>query len=55
MFHAQVNTTELNPDSTPSAQVNTGEVNAAEVNAAEVNTGEAERVQRRKGKEPMTE
>ncbi|GJW75917.1 putative ribonuclease H-like domain-containing protein [Tanacetum coccineum] len=47
---AQVNTAELNPDSTPSAQVNTGEVNAAEVN-----TGEAERVQRRKGKEPMTE
>ncbi|GKA94480.1 hypothetical protein Tco_0816518, partial [Tanacetum coccineum] len=44
------NTAELNPDSTPSAQVNTGEVNAAEVN-----TGEAERVQRRKGKEPMTE
>ncbi|GJS17071.1 hypothetical protein Tco_0411543 [Tanacetum coccineum] len=37
---AQVNTAELNPDSTPSAQVN---------------TGEAERVQRRKGKEPMTE
>ncbi|GKD72577.1 hypothetical protein Tco_1330859, partial [Tanacetum coccineum] len=62
---AQVNTAELNPDSTPSAQINTGEVNAAEVNAAEVNaaevnaaevnTGEAERVQRRKGKEPMTE
>ncbi|GJZ06701.1 hypothetical protein Tco_0540494 [Tanacetum coccineum] len=47
---AQVNTAELNLDSTPSAQVNTGEVNAAEVN-----TGEAERVQRRKGKEPMTE
>ncbi|GJZ79884.1 hypothetical protein Tco_0644721 [Tanacetum coccineum] len=47
---AQVNTAELNPDSTPSAQVNTGEVSAAEVN-----TGEAERVQRRKGKEPMTE
>ncbi|GJR61076.1 hypothetical protein Tco_1503238 [Tanacetum coccineum] len=47
---AQVNTAELNPDSTPSAQVNTGEINAAEVN-----TGEAERVQRRKGKEPMTE
>ncbi|GJR90236.1 hypothetical protein Tco_0214247 [Tanacetum coccineum] len=34
-----------NTDSTPSAQVNTGEVN----------TGETERVQRRKGKEPMTE
>ncbi|GJU09489.1 ribonuclease H-like domain-containing protein [Tanacetum coccineum] len=47
---ARVNTAELNPDSTPSTQVNTGEVNAAEVN-----TGEAERVQRRKGKEPMTE
>ncbi|GJR07980.1 putative ribonuclease H-like domain-containing protein, partial [Tanacetum coccineum] len=47
---AQVNTAELNPDSTPSAQVNTGEVNTAEVN-----TGETERVQRRKGKEPMTE
>ncbi|GJU55258.1 hypothetical protein Tco_1228972 [Tanacetum coccineum] len=47
---AQVNTAELNPDSTSSAQINTGEVNAAEVN-----TGEAERVQRRKGKEPMTE
>ncbi|GKD09496.1 hypothetical protein Tco_1189181, partial [Tanacetum coccineum] len=57
---AQVNTAELNPDSTPSAQINTGEVNAdeintGEVNADEVNTGEAERVQRRKGKEPMTE
>ncbi|GJR82754.1 putative ribonuclease H-like domain-containing protein [Tanacetum coccineum] len=47
---AQVNTAELNADSTPSAQVNTGEVNTAEVN-----TGETERVQRRKGKEPMTE
>ncbi|GKG61022.1 hypothetical protein Tco_0616838, partial [Tanacetum coccineum] len=47
---AQINTAELNPDSTPSAQINTGEVNAAEVN-----TGETERVQRRKGKEPMTE
>ncbi|GJQ90563.1 hypothetical protein Tco_0001702 [Tanacetum coccineum] len=47
---ARVNTAELNPDSTPSAQVNTGEVNTAEVN-----TGETERVQRRKGKEPMTE
>ncbi|GJU35434.1 putative ribonuclease H-like domain-containing protein [Tanacetum coccineum] len=34
----------------PHSQVNTGEINAAEVN-----TGEAERVQRRKGKEPMTE
>ncbi|GKG47110.1 hypothetical protein Tco_0504307 [Tanacetum coccineum] len=30
-------------------------INTAQVNAAEVNTGEAERVQRRKGKEPMTE
>ncbi|GKC59132.1 hypothetical protein Tco_1086730, partial [Tanacetum coccineum] len=38
-----------------SAQVNTAQVNTAQVNAAEVNTGEAERVQRRKGKEPMTE
>ncbi|GJZ94059.1 hypothetical protein Tco_0666262 [Tanacetum coccineum] len=47
---AQVNTGELNPASTPSAQINTGEVNTAAVN-----TGEAERVQRRKGKEPMTE
>ncbi|GKG65578.1 hypothetical protein Tco_0677280, partial [Tanacetum coccineum] len=37
------------------SQVNTAQVNTGEVNAAEVNTGEAERVQRRKGKEPMTE
>ncbi|GJY56287.1 retrovirus-related pol polyprotein from transposon TNT 1-94 [Tanacetum coccineum] len=44
------NTAATNADSTPSAQVNTGEVNTAEVN-----TGETERVQRRKGKEPMTE
>ncbi|GKD48166.1 hypothetical protein Tco_1277142, partial [Tanacetum coccineum] len=42
----------LEPDS---AQVNTAQVNTGEVNTAEVNTGEAERVQRRKGKEPMTE
>ncbi|GKG08600.1 hypothetical protein Tco_0334432, partial [Tanacetum coccineum] len=45
---AQVNTAELNADSTPSAQVNT-----AEVNTAELNTGETERVQRRKGKDPI--
>ncbi|GJX51145.1 putative ribonuclease H-like domain-containing protein [Tanacetum coccineum] len=43
-----------------SAQVNTAQVNTAELNAdstpsAQVNTGETERVQRRKGKEPMTE
>ncbi|GKD23942.1 hypothetical protein Tco_1225645, partial [Tanacetum coccineum] len=31
------------------------QVNTAQVNTAEVNTGETERVQRRKGKEPMTE
>ncbi|GKG41585.1 hypothetical protein Tco_0473336, partial [Tanacetum coccineum] len=43
---AEVNTAELNAVSTPSAQVNT---------AAELNTGETERVQRRKGKDPMTE
>ncbi|GJR44497.1 hypothetical protein Tco_1312600 [Tanacetum coccineum] len=47
---AEVNTAELNAGSTPSAQVNT-----AEVNTAELNTGETERVQRRKGKDPMTE
>ncbi|GJY96506.1 hypothetical protein Tco_0513416 [Tanacetum coccineum] len=47
---AEVNTAELNAVSTPSAQVNT-----AEVNTAALNTGETERVQRRKGKEPMTE
>ncbi|GKE78950.1 hypothetical protein Tco_1545070, partial [Tanacetum coccineum] len=44
------NTDELNAVSTPSAQVNT-----AEVNTAALNTGETERVQRRKGKDPMTE
>ncbi|GJS21204.1 putative ribonuclease H-like domain-containing protein [Tanacetum coccineum] len=42
--------TQVNTGSTPSAQVNT-----AEVNTAELNTGETERVQRRKGKDPMTE
>ncbi|GJY53558.1 hypothetical protein Tco_0445222 [Tanacetum coccineum] len=47
---AEVNTAELNAVSTPSAQVNT-----AEVNTAALNTGETEKVQRRKGKEPMTE
>ncbi|GKA16055.1 hypothetical protein Tco_0695802 [Tanacetum coccineum] len=47
---AQVNTAELNAVSTPSAQVNT-----AEVNTAALNTGETEKVQRRKGKDPMTE
>ncbi|GJY62356.1 hypothetical protein Tco_0463013 [Tanacetum coccineum] len=47
---AQVNTAELNAVSTPSAQVNT-----AEVDTAALNTGETERVQRRKGKDPMTE
>ncbi|GJV02863.1 hypothetical protein Tco_1336432 [Tanacetum coccineum] len=47
---AEVNTAELNAVSTPSAQVNT-----AEVNTAALNTGETERVQRRKGKDPMTE
>ncbi|GKD31025.1 hypothetical protein Tco_1241803 [Tanacetum coccineum] len=41
---------QVNTGSTPSAQVNT-----AEVNTAELNTGETERVQRRKGKDPMTE
>ncbi|GJT18010.1 hypothetical protein Tco_0876716 [Tanacetum coccineum] len=51
---------QVNTGSTPSAQVNTAEVNTAEVNTAEVNTaelntGETERVQRRKGKDPMTE
>ncbi|GJU73636.1 hypothetical protein Tco_1265041 [Tanacetum coccineum] len=62
---AQVNTgstpsAQVNTGSTPSAQVNTGstpsaQVNTAEVNTAELNTGETERVQRRKGKDPMTE
>ncbi|GJW72201.1 hypothetical protein Tco_0129118 [Tanacetum coccineum] len=52
--------TQVNTGSTPSAQVNTGstpsaQVNTAEVNTAELNTGETERVQRRKGKDPMTE
>ncbi|GJV77696.1 ribonuclease H-like domain-containing protein [Tanacetum coccineum] len=47
---AEVNTAELNAVSTPSAQVNT-----AEVDTAALNTGETERVQRRKGKDPMTE
>ncbi|GKG43884.1 hypothetical protein Tco_0482977, partial [Tanacetum coccineum] len=57
--------TQVNTGSTPSAQANTVEVNTAELNAgstpsaqvntAEVNTGETERIQRRKGKEPMTE
>ncbi|GJU79312.1 hypothetical protein Tco_1276382 [Tanacetum coccineum] len=46
---------QVNTGSTPSAQVNTAEVNTAEVNTAELNTGETERVQRRKGKDPMTE
>ncbi|GJR19368.1 putative ribonuclease H-like domain-containing protein [Tanacetum coccineum] len=41
-FYKQINT--------PSAQVNT-----AEVNTAALNTGETEKVQRRKGKDPMTE
>ncbi|GKC43749.1 hypothetical protein Tco_1061471 [Tanacetum coccineum] len=47
---AEVNTAELNAVSTPSAQVNT-----AKVNTAALNTGKTERVQRRKGKDPMTE
>ncbi|GKE39048.1 hypothetical protein Tco_1462453 [Tanacetum coccineum] len=52
--------TKVNTGSTPSAQVNTGstpstQVSTAGVNTAEFNTGETERVQRRKGKEPMTE
>ncbi|GKA58141.1 hypothetical protein Tco_0757329 [Tanacetum coccineum] len=47
---AQVNNVQVNTGSTPTAQVNT-----AEVNTAELNTGETERVQRRKGKDPMTE
>ncbi|GKG64210.1 hypothetical protein Tco_0651311, partial [Tanacetum coccineum] len=46
---AEVNIAELNAVSTPSAQVTT-----AEVNTAALNTGETERVQRRKGKDPMT-
>ncbi|GKD46373.1 hypothetical protein Tco_1271018, partial [Tanacetum coccineum] len=47
---AQVNTAQVNTGSTPSAQVN-----SAQVNTAQVNTGETERVQRREGKDPMTE
>ncbi|GJX51859.1 hypothetical protein Tco_0278704 [Tanacetum coccineum] len=52
--------TAVNTGSTPSAQVNTAQVNtgstpSAQVNTAQVNTGETERVQRRKGKDPMTE
>ncbi|GJR35586.1 hypothetical protein Tco_1211270 [Tanacetum coccineum] len=46
---------QVNTGSTLSAQVNTAEVNTAEVNTAALNTGETERVQRRKGKDPMTE
>ncbi|GJV18617.1 hypothetical protein Tco_1367637, partial [Tanacetum coccineum] len=37
------------------SQVNTAQVNTAEVDTAALNTGETERVQRRKGKDPMTE
>ncbi|GKD29249.1 hypothetical protein Tco_1240027, partial [Tanacetum coccineum] len=37
------------------SQVNTGSTPSAQVNTAELNTGETERVQRRKGKDPMTE
>ncbi|GJW04586.1 hypothetical protein Tco_1563442 [Tanacetum coccineum] len=52
---AQVNTgstplAQVNIGSTPSAQVNTGSAPSAELN-----TGETERVQRREGKDPMTE
>ncbi|GJT62848.1 putative ribonuclease H-like domain-containing protein [Tanacetum coccineum] len=47
---AQVNTAQVNTGSTPSAQVNTGSTPSAELN-----TGETERVQRREGKDPMTE
>ncbi|GJY88886.1 putative ribonuclease H-like domain-containing protein [Tanacetum coccineum] len=47
--------TQVKTGSTPSAEVNTAEVNTAELNTAELNTGETERVQRRKGKDPMTE
>ncbi|GJT55547.1 hypothetical protein Tco_0990601 [Tanacetum coccineum] len=42
--------TAVNTGSTPSAQVNTGSTPSAELN-----TGETERVQRREGKDPMTE
>ncbi|GKF03124.1 hypothetical protein Tco_0030047, partial [Tanacetum coccineum] len=62
---AQVNTAQVNTGSTPSAQVNTAQVNtgstpSAQVNtgstpSAELNTGETERIQRREGKDPMTE
>ncbi|GJV02963.1 hypothetical protein Tco_1336532 [Tanacetum coccineum] len=50
----------VNTGSTPSAQVNTGSTPSAQVNtgstpSAELNTGETERVQRREGKDPMTE
>ncbi|GKB75862.1 hypothetical protein Tco_0942757 [Tanacetum coccineum] len=37
------------------SQVNTGSTLSAQVNTAALNTGETERVQRRKGKDPMTE
>ncbi|GJR89833.1 putative ribonuclease H-like domain-containing protein [Tanacetum coccineum] len=37
------------------SQVNTGSTPSAQVNTAELNTGETERVQRREGKDPMTE
>ncbi|GKF95325.1 hypothetical protein Tco_0288060, partial [Tanacetum coccineum] len=62
--------TEVNTGSTPSAQVNTGstpstqvntgstpsaQVSTAGVNTVELNTGETERIQRRKGKDPITE
>ncbi|GKC42690.1 hypothetical protein Tco_1060412 [Tanacetum coccineum] len=51
---------QVNTGSTPSAQVNTGSTPSAQVNtgstpSAELNTGETERVQRREGKDPMTE
>ncbi|GJS87213.1 putative ribonuclease H-like domain-containing protein [Tanacetum coccineum] len=56
----ELGVTDVNAGSTPSVQVNTGstplaQVSTAEVNTAELNTGETERVQRRKGKAPMTE
>ncbi|GJV45180.1 uncharacterized mitochondrial protein-like protein, partial [Tanacetum coccineum] len=46
-----------NQNKSGGSRVNTGKqkVNTGEVNTAEVNTGETERVQRRKGKDPMTE
>ncbi|GJR69837.1 ribonuclease H-like domain-containing protein [Tanacetum coccineum] len=51
---------QVNTGSTPSAQINTGSTPSAELNtgstpSAELNTGETERVQRREGKDPMTE